>query len=251
MRELASCTRPGGTVDAGARRGLLVGLAGAAAVALVLQLSGADLTTLVPRSPLGIAVTAGLVAAVVGWTALARRFIASRPLRGAVAVLPVVLLSGWLVVPLLADRTVEEGLLSGVPAAAPPVGTTTTTPGPTPTPTGMASPAAPEVVTLGTGALRGLDGYRASGTASLLEVSGTTFVRLADLDASRAPDVRVWLVPAGQEDPSAGGIDLGELKGNQGSSNYAVPAGTDVGPYGTVLLWCRAFSVPIGAADLA
>lgn len=228
-----------------AARRPLVALGVVVAVLVALQLAGADLTTLVPRSPLGAAVVLGLVAAVVGWTALARRFVTSRPLRGAVVLLPLVLLSAWLVVPLLVDRTVEEDLLSGVPAATPLI-TTTTSPDPTVT----AGAAEPEVVTLGTGALRGLDGYRAAGTASLLEASGTAFVRLSDLDASRAPDVRVWLVPAGQEDP-AGGIDLGALKGNQGSANYPVPAGTDVARYGTVLLWCRAFSVPIGAADLA
>lgn len=240
-------------MGARAARGPLVGLVVVVAVLLALRLAGADLTTLVPRSPIGVAVVVGLVAAVVGWTALTRRVIASRPLRGAVALLPVLALSVWLVVPLLADSTVEEDLLSGVPAAAAPKAPATTpatTAPDTQTPTAAATPAAPQVVSLGTGALRGLDGYRASGTASVLEASCTTFVRLTDLDASRAPDVRVWLVPAGQESPSAGGIDLGELKGNQGDANYPVPAGTDVADYGTVLLWCRAFSVPIGAADL-
>ncbi len=228
-------------------RGPLIALAGTAGTLVVLQLAGADLTTLVPRSPLGLAVAAGIAAAVVGWSALARRVVAHRVLRGAVIAVPVLLLSAWLVVPLLQDRAVEEDLLSLVPAPA----AADASPGPSGAARATVAPAEPQVRTLGSGALRGLDGHEATGTASVLEAAGAVFVRVADLDSTRSPDVRVWLVPAGQVAPSAGGVDLGGLKGNVGSANYAVPPGTDVGQYGTVLLWCRAFSTPIGAADLA
>jgi hypothetical protein len=81
-------------------------------------------------------------------------------------------------------------------------------------------------------------------------VDGQAFVRLEDIDVSGAPDIVVRLVPEpGQERPD-GGVELGALKGNVGSSNYVLPDGVDPGDDATVLLWCRAFSVPIGSATL-
>ena len=38
-------------------------------------------------------------------------------------------------------------------------------------------------------------------------------------------------------------LDLGSIKGNHGEQNYAVPAGTDIGRYRSVVIWCKRFSV--------
>jgi hypothetical protein len=46
-------------------------------------------------------------------------------------------------------------------------------------------------------------------------------------------------------------VDVGAPRGNEGTQQYDVPAGIDTGLYSTVLVWCRAFSVPFGAAELA
>jgi hypothetical protein len=43
---------------------------------------------------------------------------------------------------------------------------------------------------------------------------------------------------------------MGRLKANIGNQNYPIPAGTDMTKYDTVLIWCRAFSVLFGSADL-
>lgn len=48
-----------------------------------------------------------------------------------------------------------------------------------------------------------------------------------------------------------GYLRLGTLKGDKGSANYAVPAGTDLGQYKSVVIWCKRFSVAFGAAPLA
>jgi hypothetical protein len=45
-------------------------------------------------------------------------------------------------------------------------------------------------------------------------------------------------------------VNLGRLKANIGNQNYEVPEGTDLTKYGTVLIWCKAFSVLFGSADL-
>jgi hypothetical protein len=43
---------------------------------------------------------------------------------------------------------------------------------------------------------------------------------------------------------------LGRLKGNIGSQNYEVPAGTNLARYGTVVIWCDRFDAAFGAADV-
>jgi len=45
-------------------------------------------------------------------------------------------------------------------------------------------------------------------------------------------------------------VDLGALKGNQGDQNYEVPAGTDLGKFKTVSIFCERFNANFGAAPL-
>jgi len=85
---------------------------------------------------------------------------------------------------------------------------------------------------------------------------GRRVLRLTEFATSNGPDVRVYLVPAGDvqsEDVAkqAGFVDLGALKGNIGDQNYDVPAGIDLSRYRAVSIWCRRFSVNFGAAPLA
>lgn len=46
------------------------------------------------------------------------------------------------------------------------------------------------------------------------------------------------------------GIDLGRLRSFQGSQRFEIPAGTDIGQYTSVTVWCQAFNVLITIADL-
>jgi hypothetical protein len=85
---------------------------------------------------------------------------------------------------------------------------------------------------------------------------GRRVLRLTEFVTSNGPDVRVYLVAAGdvQDEAAAkqaGFVDLGALKGNRGDQNYDVPAGLELSTYRAVSIWCRRFSVNFGAAPLA
>jgi len=114
---------------------------------------------------------------------------------------------------------------------------------------------ASEPVTLAEGAFRSLE-HASSGTALLVELpDGSRYLRLQDLETSNGPDLRVVLTdqPLSEDwrvwdDGEL--IDLGGLKGNIGSSNYAIGSKVDLGTFRTAVVWCRRFSVGFAVAPL-
>ncbi len=90
------------------------------------------------------------------------------------------------------------------------------------------------------------------GTALLIaQPDGSHVLRFEDLDTSNGPDLRVLLSPsAAAEAYEEGSLELGGLKGNQGSQNYPIPIGTDPGALRTAVIWCERFSVAFGVAEL-
>jgi hypothetical protein len=108
-------------------------------------------------------------------------------------------------------------------------------------------------VAVSRGRFVGLDGHRAAGTAAVFRLPDDGLVvRLEDVDLQSVPEAYVHLVPrADATTPGRRSIDLGPLKGNVGSSNYRVPRRADVDPdrSWTVLVWCRPFASPVGAAS--
>ena len=91
------------------------------------------------------------------------------------------------------------------------------------------------------------------GRAAVVELpTGARRLTLTSFATASGPDLRVYLATG---DPATGDlgdhVDLGALKGNRGNQQYEVPAGTDLARYGTVVIWCRAFSVPFTSARLA
>lgn len=152
------------------------------------------------------------------------------------------------------DTTVEEALPGGAPepsAVAVMESTGASSPAVTPPP----AAASPESTDLGQGSFVSGE-HTTTGTARLIRLAdGSTVLRLEGLKTSEGPDVRVYLStrPAGESKldnlgPQA--VDLGGLKGNIGSQNYRVPAGTDLSQIRSVSIWCKRFSVGFGAADL-
>ena len=100
-----------------------------------------------------------------------------------------------------------------------------------------------------TGELRGID-HDASGTASVYRLpDGSLVVGLEDIDIEPGPDYHVYVAKGADRKDRNDAIYLAALRGNQGTQYYDVPreAG-DVGEGWTVLVWCRAFGVPIANA---
>ena len=101
--------------------------------------------------------------------------------------------------------------------------------------------------------------HATTGTAKIVQTSdGVRYLRLEDLDTSNGPLLKVWLSDAPVTSGTAGWrvfdhsahVDLGPLKGNQGSQNYPLAGGVDLSRYRSVSIWCARFHVSFGAAEL-
>jgi hypothetical protein len=111
-----------------------------------------------------------------------------------------------------------------------------------------------EPAVLAAGQLRGIN-HSATGDALLVKLGdGSRILRFENLMAENGPDLRVYLSAA---PPSSNGpafnddyVELGELKGNLGDQNYAIPDDVDLSKYGTPVIWCKRFEVGFAVADL-
>ncbi|UKY54714.1 DM13 domain-containing protein [Streptomyces inhibens] len=99
--------------------------------------------------------------------------------------------------------------------------------------------------------------HETNGSVEIQQLAdGKATLRLTNLRTSDGPALHVWL--SDQPVKEEGGsnlddgkhVDLGDLKGNKGNQNYAIPAGTDLNRFSTVTIWCERFSVSFGAAEL-
>jgi hypothetical protein len=114
---------------------------------------------------------------------------------------------------------------------------------------------ASEPVTLASGEFRSLE-HGTSGAAVVLEIAdGSRFLRLEGIETSNGPDLRVILTDQPVSEDwhvwdDGEYVDLGALKGNVGSSNYAIPDDLDLSGFETAVIWCRRFSVGFGVAPL-
>ncbi|NJP53668.1 DM13 domain-containing protein [Streptomyces sp. SBST2-5] len=145
------------------------------------------------------------------------------------------------------DETVQEALPA--PSAPAPAAPDPDTPG-------SSAPASPAIVARGE--LISHE-HATSGTVKLLRLGdGSHVVRLARLDTSNGPDLRVWLTDAPVKEGRAGWhvfddgryVSLGKLKGNKGSQNYTVPEDVDPASFRSLTIWCDRFDVSFGAAEL-
>lgn len=76
-----------------------------------------------------------------------------------------------------------------------------------------------------------------------------------DFEVGPGPRFHVYLSKTANINSSgdfieAAALDLGRLKAFKGSQNYAVPVGTNLDDYKSLVIWCKAFSVLVSPADL-
>ena len=97
----------------------------------------------------------------------------------------------------------------------------------------------------------GAHGHAVTGGYAIVEKDGGQVLMLGDdfaLDG--APDP--YIVLSGTDKGSGKGtLNLGMLERHKGASSFAIPAGTDLGRYHQVLVWCKKYNVTLGKAELA
>src|SRR5437762_9457935 len=93
--------------------------------------------------------------------------------------------------------------------------------------------------------------HNGKGPVMLLRVGDQRTLRFENVAITNAPDVHVYLSrETGGKWTESTSLYLGALKATNGSFNYDIPANTDLAPYKSVVVWCRAFAVLVTWADL-
>jgi hypothetical protein len=175
-----------------------------------------------------------------------------RQLAGGVVALVVVSLAWYLGSPLFITTYTDEALPTIRPAATDGVSSLTAAVA-TVSPTPLGSDSGRTRI-LATGELGYVDAlHNGKGPVRLVELTpgSERFVRFEDVAVTNAPDIHVYLSrETGGKWSESTSLYLGPLKATNGSFNYAIPAETDLAPYRSVVVWCRAFRVLITWADL-
>src|SRR3989338_277626 len=102
------------------------------------------------------------------------------------------------------------------------------------------------------GAFQDADSFhQGSGKATIYALpDGKNILRFEDFMVTNGPALSVYLVHSTDGNVDSGFLDLGTLKGNKGNQNYAIPAGTDLSSYGSVVIRCVPFRVTFATASL-
>jgi hypothetical protein len=91
-------------------------------------------------------------------------------------------------------------------------------------------------------------GHAVMGDVSFLaNAAGKRVLRFEDFSIVNGPDVNVYLSKTPEFKDV---IDLGDLKGTQGSMNYDLDPAVDTKEYKYVLVWCVKFAVLFGYAEV-
>ncbi len=89
--------------------------------------------------------------------------------------------------------------------------------------------------------------HKTQGTATIVTLEdGSSVLSLEDFKTTNGPDVYVYLAT---DDKATEFVDLGKIKANNGNQNYEI-SDVDFSKYDRVLIWCKAFSVLFGSAEL-
>ena len=91
--------------------------------------------------------------------------------------------------------------------------------------------------------------HNTEGTAKVITYDdGSQILQFeSNFKSTPGPDIYVYLATDKQ---ASGFVSLGKIQHNDGSQEYVIPVGTDLNKYDKVLIWCQAFGVLFGSADL-
>ena len=78
--------------------------------------------------------------------------------------------------------------------------------------------------------------------------NGKEVLRLENFKTTNGPDLYVYL---STDKEASDYVDLGRLKANSGNQNYDIPSDANLEKYNKVLIWCKAFGVLFGSAELS
>lgn len=115
----------------------------------------------------------------------------------------------------------------------------------------------PGPVFLATGQFGEIDGlHKGEGKALIIMLpDGQRFLRFEDFKVTNGPDLYVYL--SGHAAPrdrvqlhQGAAFEVGQLKGNIGNQNYALPAEVDLSKVKSVAIYCKRFSVIFSTAEL-
>jgi len=90
--------------------------------------------------------------------------------------------------------------------------------------------------------------HDATGDAMVLSIDDTQYLRFENFKSTNGPDLYVYL---STDEQASDYVSLGKLKANMGNQNYEIPSDVDLAKYSKVLIWCQAFSVLFGSAELS
>ena len=91
--------------------------------------------------------------------------------------------------------------------------------------------------------------HDAQGNAYTIPLEDASNVlRLENFKSTNGPDLYVYLAT---DKNASDFVNLGELKASSGNQNYEIPDNTDLSKYNKVLIWCKAFGVLFGSAELS
>ena len=89
--------------------------------------------------------------------------------------------------------------------------------------------------------------HSTSGVASI--DSNATTLTLTSFKTSSGPDLNIYIASS-LNSVTADFLDLGDIKGRNGTYTYDLPAGKDYLHYKYVIVWCVDFDVNFGYAEL-
>lgn len=98
--------------------------------------------------------------------------------------------------------------------------------------------------------------YAASGTWMIVDRGGMIYVVLSgDFATKSAPDLKIFLSPLRSTDITArnateGALLVAPLASNHGPQSYALPDGTDLKNYKSIIIHCQEYSVLWAVSDL-